>query len=75
MLELMIHDALYRSEDASSGQTDSGNHIFNLSVLCCLPKKSSGSNAEVGARYEALATRPLAIVNTDNRIMASAARL
>ena len=48
---------------------------FNTSFLCCLPKKPSGHDSIVGDFYAPKATRPLSLVNTDNRLMASAARI
>ena len=45
-----------------------------LGILCCLPKKKTGVDEEAGDYYAADATRPLSIVNTDNRILANAAR-
>jgi len=50
-------------------------HDFNLSLLCCLPKKAAGTDPILGDFYSGENTRPLALVNTDNRILASAARL
>ena len=50
-------------------------HDFNLSLLCCLPKKPCGADPEQGEFYRGEDTRPLALVNTDNRIIASAARI
>ena len=58
----------YMHEELSEG------HEFNASILCCLPKKRTGVDAEHGDYYEAAATRPLAIVNIDNRVIANAAR-
>ena len=52
-----------------------GCHDFNLSLLCCLPKKVSGTDPLMGEYYGPENTRPLALVNVDNRIIASAARL
>ena len=52
-----------------------GNHNFNKSLLCCLPKKPHGIDPTEGEFYRGEDTRPLALVNTDNRIIASAARL
>jgi hypothetical protein len=49
-----------------------GLHDFNTAILCCLPKKPSGTTPEVGEYYSADNTRPLAIVNTDNRLIAGA---
>ena len=52
-----------------------GTHGFNSSLLCCLPKKPHGTDPESGEYYRGEDTRPLALVNTDNRIIANAARL
>ena len=49
-------------------------HDFNLSLLCCLPKKPLGTDPVMGEYYRGEDTRPLALVNVDNRIIASAAR-
>ena len=49
-------------------------HAFNDSLLCCLPKKPCEIDPEFGEVYAGEDTRPLALVNTDNRIIASAAR-
>ena len=51
------------------------SHEFNASLLCCLPKKPHGVDPEAGEFYAGGDTRPLALVNVDNRIIASAARL
>ena len=60
--------------DAYSDRCAEGTHCFNLSLLCCLPKKVSGVDPGCGEFYDAESTRPLALVNTDNRIIAAAAR-
>ena len=51
------------------------SHSFNHSLLICLGKKPSGSDEIHGNIFTPDATRPLNIVNTDNRIIANAARL
>jgi hypothetical protein len=61
--------------DAYSDEADEGTHNFNLANLVCLPKKPTGMHDGEGEYYAPEATRPLSIVNTDNRIIASAARL
>ena len=48
---------------------------FNQAFLCCLPKKVSGHDAAVGDYYDPQNTRPLSLVNTDNRLIANAYRL
>jgi len=60
--------------EAYSDRSISQTHDFNLSLLCCLPKKPYGSDPEAGDYYRGEDTRPLALVNVDNRIIASAAR-
>ena len=61
--------------EAYADRCMTGTHAFNLSLLCCLPKKPYGTDPEVGEFYRGEDTRPLALVNTDNRIIANAARL
>ena len=55
--------------------SSSDDHEFNLGILCCLPKKASGNDPTVGDYHAAENTRPLSIVNTDNRLIANAYRL
>ena len=52
-----------------------GKHQFNESIMACLPKSVSGNTEDGKEIYEPGNTRPLAIGNTDNRLMCSAARL
>ena len=47
---------------------------YNASLLVCLPKKPAGQMDDGTDYYDAEATRPLALVNTDNRIVAAAAK-
>ena len=49
-------------------------HHFNASTLVCLAKKSSSTTPDGVKAYVPANTRPLNIVNCDNRIIASAAR-
>ena len=71
-----------QSDDASSllremhgdDWPDEG-HGFNLGLLICLGKKAHSQDPVHGAVFHAANTRPLSIVNTDNRILANAARL
>ena len=54
--------------------TGPGGHCtFNESLMVFLPKKTSGSLNGVDF-FDQSDTRPLSIVNSDNRIMASAVR-
>ena len=48
---------------------------FNHAILCCLPKAPSRTDTLHGDVYAPSKTRPLSIVNTDNRIIANAYRL
>ena len=59
---------------AYADRCGAGKHDFNLSLLCCLPKKPVGTDPDHGDYYSGENTRPLALVNVDNRIIASAAR-
>ena len=60
---------------AYSDRCRQGVHDFNKSLLCCLQKKAAGTDPSIGDFYTGDTTRPLALVNVDNRIFASAARL
>ena len=51
----------YSDEEAGSG------HGFNLGTLVSLPKAPTGEDPELGAYFRAGDTRPLSIVNCDNR--------
>ena len=62
-------------QNAYCDEGDAGRHDFNLGTLVCLPKKATGFDDRAGEYYAAESTRPLSIVNTDNRIIANAARL
>jgi exonuclease III len=57
-------------QNANGASSD--DHEFNLGILCCLPKKASGNDPTVGHYHAAENTRPLSIVNTDNRLIANA---
>ena len=46
-----------------------GGHNFKTSLLCSLPKKVSGRDDEKGEFYDPGNSRPLSIVNMDNRLM------
>ena len=48
---------------------------FNHAYLSCLPKKASRMDAVHGAVFSPSDTRPLSIVNTDNRLIAGAYRV
>ena len=48
---------------------------FNHSRLICLPKKPTGTLADGTHFYSPEATRPLSIVNTDNRLIAAAVKI
>ena len=59
---------------ALAGDGEDGHH-FNVSDLCCLPKKEVGHTPKGVAIFTPAGTRPLSIVNTDNRLLANAFRL
>ena len=74
-LELQYENSATLLGMAYGTAAEGGKHDFNLGVLCCLPKKIAGAHAGMGDYYGASDTRPLSIVNTDNRLIASAMRL
>ena len=66
----------YRSllSEAYWDRSGADDHGFNDALLCCLPKKPCEISPELGEIYAWEDTRPLVLVNIDNRIIASAAR-
>ena len=50
-------------------------HNFNQGLLICLGKKPHSEHTDYGQIFQPESTRPLSIVNTDNRLIANAARL
>ena len=60
---------------AYADEVDGGGHEYNLGNLVCLGKKPAGNDPVEGDFFTPEGTRPLAIVNCDNRIVASAARI
>ena len=60
---------------AYEDEAEIGQHNFNLSSLACLPKEPTGEDPVKGAYYKPQSTRPLSIVNCDNRLIASAMRI
>ena len=51
---------------------ETGEHPFNLGILCCIPKKPALVHAEHGEVFDPEGTRPLCIVDVSNRIVAAA---
>ena len=62
-------------QEAYADEVADGSHLYNLSTLICLPKKAAGNDDDAGTYYTPDGTRPLSIVNTDNRLVANATRL
>ena len=54
--------------DAYADESAEGEHDFNLSTLVCLPKTPTGEDVELGVYHAPADTRPLSIVNCDNRL-------
>ena len=54
---------------------DGYTHAYNSSVLCCLPKTPAGEDPSLGIFYSAADTRPLSLVNVDNRCVSREIRL
>ena len=67
-------DAQQRLLQAYHDCDSDGTHQYNHSTLVCLPKKSTTTTRDGTEAYTTNNTRPLSIVNCDNRIVASAAR-
>ncbi len=60
--------------EAYKDEDDLGIHSFNLNLLVCPPKAPTGEDATMGTYYHPRNTRPISIVNADNRIIASSFR-
>jgi len=58
--------------DAYADESTEGGYDFNLGTLVCLPKTPTGEDVELGVYHAPADTRPLSIVNCDNRLVASA---
>ena len=59
---------------AADSSTPGAHHSFNLGSMVLLPKKPADTDPLLGDYFTASDTRPLVIVNTDNRIIANAMR-
>ncbi|CAK0837112.1 unnamed protein product, partial [Prorocentrum cordatum] len=63
--------AAYADEPGGAG---TGDHTFNLGILCCMPKKPVEQRPELGDVYTAESTRPLSLVDVSNRLIAAACK-
>ena len=63
-------NSMYTDEDITDHYPE-----FNEAILVCLPKKATTTTKDGQAAYHSDSTRPLAISNTDNRLIASTFRL
>ena len=72
---LQSDQAIPLLQNLHGDDTRPGNHEFNLGLLICLGKKPHSTHPEYGEVFRPGSTRPLSIVNTDNRLLANAARL
>ena len=66
--------AVDRLEQAYHDDHSNAGHAFNVGLLVCIPKSSSGALADGTPYYAPANTRPLALVDTSNRLIANAAR-
>jgi hypothetical protein len=71
---LRAEDSVTQLQAAYQDECEDNGHDYNLSTLVCLPKAPAGDDLEFGQYFNPSDTRPLSIVNCDNRIVASAAR-
>ena len=72
----LLQEAYHDCDNSCNNEVvnHNGTHHYNHSILVCLPKKSTSITSDGTEAYTANNTRPLSIVNCDNRIVASAAR-
>ena len=70
-MEHMYHGGPLRTID---GQPFIPEHLSYV-IMVCLPKKVAGAHPQFGDLYTSENTRPLSIVNTDNRILAIAGQI
>ena len=73
--QLEREDAPEALQQAYADESEIGTHGYNLGTLVCLPKAPTGEDPELGTYFRAADTRPLSIVNCDNRIVANSMRL
>ena len=74
-MALQSNDATTLLQQMHGNDTRPDGHTFNLGLLICLGKKPHSEHPEHGQVFRPESTRPLSIVNTDNRLLANAARL
>lgn len=60
--------------DAYADEPDD-KHAFNVSILCCIPKRRNSSDSEEACAVIADSTRPLSLVDVANRIVAAAYKM
>ena len=72
---LQSDDASRLLQEMHGDDLPAEGHDFNLGLLICLGKKPHSQDPDHGPVFQAANTCPLSIVNTDNRILANAARL
>ena len=71
----MFHAVLSNIFDTSEEQMLELAPCFNIAFLSCIGKKPIFCEDDSTPVYEPKGTRPLSIVNSDNRLMANALRL
>ncbi len=72
---LQQSDACAELSVAYPAPTGTGRRCdFNRGYLCCLGKKISGEDPDKGSYFTPPSTRPLSVVNTDNRLLANSWR-
>ena len=74
-LALEEEDATDVLTAAYSDEGELGSHDYNAGTLECLPKAHTGEDPDLGHYFKPGDTRPLSIVNCDNRLVASAMRM
>ena len=72
---LQSDTGITRLQNMHGNDTRPEGHNFNQGLLICLGKKPHSEHPDYGQVFRPESTRPLSIVNTDNRLIANAARL
>ena len=75
VLALEEEDAADVLATAYCDEGELGSHEYNASALVCLPKAHALEDPDLGQYFKPGDTRPLSIVNCDNRLVASAMRM
>ena len=71
----VLHSVAIQLTQSSPDAVASENPFFNEAFLTCLGKKAAFTQDGIGAVFLPSSTRPLSVVNADNRLVAAAFRI